>query len=64
MAKQSGLDKRIDVTVTPTVPTTLAGATIPASHGSFDNNITVVGRTLQRITGSKLAMPIDDLAGF
>lgn len=64
VAKQSGLDKRIDVTVTPTVPTTLAGATIPASHGSFDNNITVVGRTLQRITGSKLAMPIDDLAGF
>ncbi|MDB5818973.1 MAG: peptidase [Rhizobacter sp.] len=36
----------------------------PAAHGSFDNDIEVVARTLERITGGKLAMPVDDLRGF
>ncbi|MDM0073416.1 C1 family peptidase [Variovorax sp. J2P1-59] len=37
----------------------------PAAHGSFDNDIDVVSRTMLRITGdAKLAMPIDDLRGF
>lgn len=36
----------------------------PAAHGSFDNNIEVVGRTLARITGAPLAMPVDDLRGY
>ena len=35
-----------------------------ASHGTFDNNIEVVGRTLERITGQQLVMPVDDLRGF
>jgi hypothetical protein len=38
---------------------------IPAAHGSFDNDIDVMSRTVLRITGdAKLAMPIDDLRGF
>ncbi|MEO5606075.1 MAG: C1 family peptidase [Polaromonas sp.] len=36
----------------------------PASHGGFDNDIDVVSRTLQNITGAPLAMPVDDLRGY
>lgn len=35
-----------------------------AAHGSFDNDIEVMTRTLERVTGAKLAMPVDDLRGF
>jgi predicted chitinase len=35
-----------------------------ASHGGFDNNIEVIGKTLERITGGKLTLPVDDLVGF
>ncbi|MGH6912503.1 MAG: C1 family peptidase, partial [Geminicoccales bacterium] len=37
---------------------------IAASHGSFDNNIEVVGRTLERIRGKKLALEVENLHGF
>lgn len=45
------------------------GADVPektesASHGGFDNDVEVIGKTLERITGAPLAMPIDDLVGF
>lgn len=35
-----------------------------ASHGGFDNNIAVISKTLERITGSALVLPVDDLLGF
>jgi len=35
-----------------------------ACHGGFDNDIDVIARTLQRITGAKPALPIDDLRGY
>ncbi|MEI7614380.1 MAG: peptidoglycan-binding protein [Betaproteobacteria bacterium] len=35
-----------------------------ASHGGFDNNIDIIGSTLQRITGEPLTLPVDDLVGF
>lgn len=38
--------------------------TASASHGGFDNNIRVVGKTLERITGQALALPVTDLVGF
>ena len=63
-AKQSGLDKRTDVLTVDKVNTSTSGTTISAGHGSFDNNIDVVSRTIQRITGGKLAMAVDDLRGF
>jgi hypothetical protein len=63
-AKQSGLDKRTDILDVDKVKTSSSGTTISASHGSFDNNIEVVSRTLERITSGKLAMPVDDLRGF
>jgi hypothetical protein len=35
-----------------------------ASHGGFDNDVNVISKTLERITGGKLALPVDDLVGF
>ena len=35
-----------------------------ASHGGFDNNVEVISKTLERITESALALPVDDLVGF
>jgi len=37
---------------------------ISAGHGSFDNDLEVVGRTLTRIVGGPLVNPPDDLRGF
>ena len=38
--------------------------TIRADHGSFDNNLNVVNRALERILGSKPVAPVTDLRGF
>ncbi len=35
-----------------------------ASHGGFDNNVELIAKSLERITGAKLALPVDDLVGF
>jgi len=35
-----------------------------ASHGGFDNSVEIIGKTLERITGAPLALPVDDLVGF
>lgn len=35
-----------------------------ASHGGFDNNVEIISKTLERITGAPLALPVDDLVGF
>lgn len=38
---------------------------IPASHGSFDNNVDVVNEAIKRITGKQaLSAPVTDLRGF
>jgi len=34
------------------------------SHGGFDNNINIINKTLERITGAPLVLPVDDLVGF
>ena len=41
-----------------------ANVMIPADHGSFDNNIDVITRTLEVVLGGKLLQPVDDLRGF
>lgn len=38
--------------------------TASASHGSFDNDVETISKTLERITGAPLALAVDDLAGF
>ncbi|MDD5759249.1 MAG: peptidoglycan-binding protein [Desulfobulbaceae bacterium] len=46
------------------------GADLPqktesASHGGFDNNVAIVSKSLERITGMReLDLPVDDLVGF
>jgi hypothetical protein len=35
-----------------------------ATHGGFDNDVALMRRTLERITGAKLALAVDDLRGF
>ncbi|HYD78537.1 MAG TPA: alpha/beta hydrolase [Paucimonas sp.] len=36
--------------------------TVKATHGSFDNDIDVVGATIERIIGGRLEKPVDDLS--
>jgi hypothetical protein len=38
--------------------------TADASHGGFDNDVEVVAKTLERITGGALKTDVDDLRGF
>ena len=35
-----------------------------ASHGGFDNNVDLISRTLETITGAPLALLVNDLVGF
>jgi len=37
---------------------------IPIAHGSFDNDVAVVGHSIEFISGSKLVFPIENLRGF
>jgi hypothetical protein len=41
-----------------------ANETIPANHGSFDNNVDVVNRAIRRIVGKQPRVPVTDLRGF
>jgi len=64
-ALAAGLAKRWQTLDAPKIRTCADPETREAaSHGSFDNNIDIVARTLQRITGAPLAVPVDDLRGF
>ena len=66
-AATSGLKKRSTPVTAARVRTASAAAgdvLIPAAHGSFDNDIDVVTRTLRRIVGGDLAMAVDDLRGY
>jgi hypothetical protein len=44
---------------TPDVRDTRSNHRVPATHGSFDNNIEALTETLQRIAGKKLASPME-----
>jgi hypothetical protein len=57
------LDSRTRVVRDARVPIA-TGQSGPAHHGSFDNNIDVMGFTLARITGAPLPFPVKDLRGF
>ncbi|MDI1347901.1 C1 family peptidase [Aquabacterium sp.] len=62
-AAEAKLDKRLKVIQNDKVRTAL-DATIPAAHGSFDNDIDVLTATLQLIRGGDLLEPVTDLRGF
>lgn len=70
-AEQAGLSgsaSRKTVLKHKLIPVALSGGkevTQRAAHGSFDNDIGVVTKTLQAITGrAALAHPVDDLRGY
>lgn len=63
----SGLARRLSVHSEEKIVTRrndLGEKTENASHGGFDNDIAVIATTLERITGGKLKLPVDDLVGF
>ncbi len=45
-------------------PPGAAKVMVAANHGSFDNDIATIGRTLALVRGGKLLQPVDDLRGF
>jgi hypothetical protein len=63
-AKTAGLEKRLSILNATKVTTRLPDKQIKAGHGSFDNDVETISRTLERIAGSKLKLPVDDLRGF
>ena len=63
-AQTAGLDKRIQIMDSAKVTSRVPDKQIKASHGCFDNDVVTISRTLERISGSKLKLPADDLLGF
>ena len=55
----TGATQRGFPVTTPDVRITKTGATIQATHGSFDNNIDVLTQTLETIKGSALVSPME-----
>jgi hypothetical protein len=58
------LDPPIATKTVPTRHEPAADDSIPAGHGSFDNNLDVVNRAIQRILGAAPKVPVTDLEGF
>ncbi len=66
-AAASNLNRRSTFASAPRVRTATSAAGdvfIATAHGSFDNDIDVITRTLRRIVGGDLAMAVDDLRGY
>jgi len=67
-AAQAKLASRTTAVAADRIPVALDKNGAPvlqaAAHGAFDNDIGVVARTLQRITGGALSLPVDDLRGY
>jgi predicted chitinase len=67
-AEDAKLEARTSIVPGPHVPVWLpkpnTPKTIRATHGSFDNNVEVIGATLEKIIGGALYLPVDDLRGF
>ncbi|MFZ2989324.1 C1 family peptidase [Ideonella sp.] len=65
-ASDAGLlgSERLTVHDADKAVTALPDRRISANHGSFDNDVAVVSRTLARITGARQAPVVDDLQGY
>lgn len=67
-AAAAGLPKRTTIVVSDKIVTSRRSAkdftVANASHGGFDNDVGVVGKTLERIAGGALKTEVDDLRGF
>jgi hypothetical protein len=66
-AKLKRAGRLVEITDPSVCTAALPGAAqvmIPADHGSFDNSIATITRTLEVVLGGKLQQPVDDLRGF
>ncbi len=65
-AASAGLNKPGRCTVVDQDKVTVAtpDRQIDAGHGAFDNDVGVIGKTLEAIRGEALLNPVDDLRGF
>jgi hypothetical protein len=64
-AKDVVVDDPIDIAEVPTRRNDGKEQTIKANHGSFDNNLNVVNKAIERIQGlKKPKVPVTDLRGF
>ncbi len=59
-----GAAGRYNVISQARVTTAVPDVEIDAAHGSFDNDVAVIGKTLELIRGGKLLQAVDDLRGF
>jgi hypothetical protein len=50
---------RVRVVPGPRIPVDAHGGTKQPTHGSFDNNVEVIGRTIESITGKPVVKPIE-----
>ncbi len=58
------LDPPIAAKTVPTREEPNADNSIPANHGSFDNNVDVVNKAIRRILGAAPKLKVTDLEGF
>jgi hypothetical protein len=65
-AAGAGLNKegRCTVLTQDKITTALPNRETDAAHGSFDNDVAAVSRTLERVLGGPLRRTVDDLRGF
>lgn len=64
VSKDVVLDPPVTETEVPIRHETSKDETIPAGHGSFDNNLNIVNRAIKRVTGKNPTEPVTDLRGF
>ena len=63
-AADAGLLKRLSVIEDRKVTEALPAHQIRAAHGTFDNDIQVMSKTIERIIGHVPKTVVDDLRGF
>jgi hypothetical protein len=56
---QAAFKGQVQAVQTPSVVVNKKGKTMPAQHGSFDNNVVVIQQTIERIRGAKIVRPIE-----
>lgn len=65
-AASAGLNRegRFTVLAQDKITMALPDRQADVGHGSFDNDVVVVGKTLEHVLGGPLLRPVDDLRGF
>lgn len=65
-AASAGLNRagRFTILTQDKITTALPDRQTDAAHGSFDNDVAVVSKTLAHVLGGPLLNPVDDLRGF